>query len=122
MSRATAIGVEQAAITGSGFQTAAAAAGGSRMVAQLGKVVNAFNQVDVAARLASNRMSNLAGQITGNFVKAFATFASVVKDAAAPIEALVRIHNPAVADTFMRAIQDAFGVVGRELVPVMNAF
>lgn len=98
------------------------AAVSSRLVATLGNVQASFSQVSVAARQATHWTTNLADAVTGRMVKALTLWAGWVQKAAEPIENLVRIHNPAIANKFMLAITDAFGVVGRMLVPVMDAF
>lgn len=116
-----------AGIAGGASGAGAAGAAGtataaSKAVAELTKVANAFNQVSFAAKQVAHWTGNLAGAITGKMVQALSLWAGWVQKAAAPIEQMVRIHNPAVANQFMIALNDAFGVVGRELVPVMNAF
>jgi hypothetical protein len=67
-------------------------------------------------------VASLAGVLAGQFTKAMTFLIDVVDQAAKPIESLVRVANPAIADAFGRAMQDAYGVIGRLLLPVMGAF
>lgn len=113
---------------GGASAAAGAAAGGAeagvaaRSVAQLGQVQGAIGQVGQAAHQSSDLIGKLAGTITGKMAKALTLWIGWVEAAAKPIENLVRVANPAIADAFGRAISDAFGVVGRMLIPVMNEF
>lgn len=61
-------------------------------------------------------------ELTETFVGSLTTFVRGIEEAAKPIESLVRVANPAQADAFARAIRDAYGVIGRSLIPVMQSF
>ena len=115
----------RAAAAGSGARVAGSsmAAGSSvgstfRAVAEITAAQAAVNQLGRAARAAANPVSALTGKLTDALTK----LPQLVEAAAAPIEKLVRVHNPAIADAFGRAMSDAYGVVGRQLLPVMGAF
>jgi hypothetical protein len=111
------------AAAGSAVGGAAGAMGGaSRAIAMLGQAQGAINQLGSAARQSASLVSGLAGMITGQMVKAMTGLLGIVKSAADPIEHLVRLFNPAKADVFVRAMTDAFAVVGRMLTPVLDAF
>lgn len=112
------VGAAEAATSAMGAE----AGTGARAVAMLGQVQGAMNQVGVAARQSSDLIGSLAASITGKMGKALTMWIGWVEAAAKPIEELVRVANPAHADAFMRAVNDAFGVVGRMLIPVMDAF
>lgn len=108
-----------------GAAEAGGAAGGAtagRVVAQLGQVQGALSQIGNAANHSSDMIGRLVGSITGKLGKAMTLWIGWVESAARPIEELVRVANPAHADAFVRAFRDALGVVGRQLVPVMDAF
>lgn len=60
--------------------------------------------------------------LSTKFVGGLKTAIDILHSAAAPVEALVRIHNPAKAQLFMVAINNAYGVIGRMLTPIMDAF
>src|SRR5262245_57781531 len=96
--------------------------GSSRAVAQLGMVQGAVNQLGMVAQRASNPVGQLASAITGKLTDSATALGGMVDSAARPIASLVRVHNPAVARQFTIAMEDAYGVIGRMLVPAMNAF
>ncbi len=61
-------------------------------------------------------------ELTQTFVGTLTTFVRGIDDAAKPIQSLVRLANPAQAEAFDRAIKDAYAVIGRSLIPIMEAF
>lgn len=117
--------VGRAAATGAasgatGAMTGSATA--SRAIAQLGQFQGSMNQVSVSAQRATHWVGSLASNMTGRLARALTMFIDWVAAAAAPIERLVRVANPGIADAFGLAMNDAFGVVGRSLIPVMESF
>ncbi len=93
---------------------AARGAGAASSVLGSGEMANASGELQ--------RLSGLASQATGLFTQTLTVFVSGLERAARPIEQLVRIANPAQADAFNRAIRDAYAVIGRSLIPVMQSF
>lgn len=75
-----------------------------------------------ATPLFTRFLENFPALISTKFVKALKFGIDMLAEAAAPVEALVRIHNPARAQLFLVAINNAYGVIGRMLTPIMDAF
>lgn len=105
-----------ASIAGSAM---AGEAAGGRAVAQLAGQVG---QLDNAAHRATTWVAHLGETITGKLAHAMTMWIGWLESAARPIEQLVRVANPAQADAFGRAVRDAYGAVGRLLIPVMESF
>lgn len=116
--RAAATGAASGGATGAMTGSATA----SRAIAQLGQFQGSMNQVSVSAQRATHWVGSLASRMTGHLARALTMFIDWVAAAAAPIERLVRVANPGIADAFGYAMNDAFGVVGRSLIPVMESF
>lgn len=110
-------GVGAAAGEAAGASAGAMSAG--RAVASLGQAVGQLGQ---SARQAHNWIGGLASKLTGELVKGLTMAVDVIGQAAAPIEHLVRVANPAIADRFGIVMRDAYGVIGRMLLPVMESF
>ncbi len=116
---AAAARIGTSAVAGEAAGASAGAASAGRMVAQLGQAVGLLGQ---QAKQTTNWVGGLASKMTGELAKSLTLLIDVVGQAAAPIERLVRVANPAMADAFGRAMSDAYGVVGRLLLPVMESF
>lgn len=86
------------------------------------QMVRALTYTTIAGTQVHRMFTGLASTISGHFVKSLTLAVDVLAAAAAPVEALVRLHNPARADLFVKRLADAQAVIGRMLVPVLDAF
>ena len=72
--------------------------------------------------IAAMRGEKAAGGFTGHFVGMLDKMASTVDHLAAPVASFVALANPAKAAQFELTMRNAHAVVGRELIPMMDAF
>jgi len=115
VARTAATGAASGGIAGAFTGSSAA----SNAIAGLAGSIGNLERVGQAA---THSVTQLAGAVTGKLGQALTMWIGFVEQAAKPIESLVRVANPAIANAFGRAVSDAYGVVGRMLIPIMNAF
>ncbi len=124
--------IGMAARVAGGAGEVAGMAGATSSASALGDVGGKLGQLANISQTATptlgkfNAALDLTGhkvaELTTTFTRALTVFVRGIDDAAKPIEALVRLANPAQADAFQRAIKDAYAVIGRSLIPIMEAF
>ena len=124
---AASVGSASASTTATASFAATAAgsgAGGGALMsaANVAQLAGAANQLTQSAKSATHWTAQLASKITGQLAKALTMWIGFLDAVAKPIADLVQIANPAIMEAFTRAVNDAFGVVGRSLIPVLNAF
>ena len=105
--------------------TAAEVGGATQAAASLGKFgkeVDAVGQIAQRSAPSVHMLANLAGKAVSYLTETMTLWIGTLKAAAGPVEQLVAIHNPARAEAFTRALNDAYGVIGRMLTPVLDAF
>jgi hypothetical protein len=116
MGRAAATGGARSAATASlGSQAGAAGA-------EIKGLSQQFQGLTQRARQGAHAVTQFAMSISGQATKAMTLWIDTVQSMAAPVEQLVRVANPAAAERFAMAVRDAYGVVGRLLTPVLDAF
>lgn len=121
--------LSQAAILGAGRAGAASRAGGMA-AAQAGgaptkQSLALLKQMSAQWLVFNARLHHGTGLLTG-WTSAYVGHLNAVTNAighmAEPVKALVALANPARAQMFELAMMDAHAVVGRMLIPVMDAF
>jgi hypothetical protein len=109
-----------------GGAAAGSAAGGmASAVGSLANVGAAVGAVGMVAQQAAPKIHMVGAafhKATSTMAEALTIWVGVVKAAAGPVAELAAVHNPARVEAFTRALNDAYGVVGRLLTPVMDAF
>ena len=85
------------------------------------KYTQQLNRATVATGAASHVLANMGGIVSGKLVGALTAGISAVEQFAAPIAQLAQLANPAKVRMFAIALEDAQAVIGRMLLPVMDA-
>jgi hypothetical protein len=85
------------------------------------KHAQALGRSTLAVGIATHAVSNMAGMVSGKMVKGLTAAIGAIKQFAGPIEDLVRLANPARTTRFTMALEDAYAVIGRMLIPVLDS-
>ena len=113
-------------VSGAASAAGGSAAGGASAAASslsgVGGAVGQLGQVCDWAKRPVGKLTEEAGKASHKLTSMMTAFIDLVQAAAGPVQRLVAIHNPARAEAFTRAMTDAYGVIGRLLTPVMDAF
>lgn len=121
-----------AAASAAGARAAASSSGASAATVANAKRLEAaaaatgrFNQqvqfTESRVNAATGAVAGLAGALGGKLATGLTTAMSAITAMAEPIEGLVRLANPARVNMFVIAAEDAQAVIGRQLVPVLDA-
>ena len=109
-----------------GAASSTAQAGGATKaaasLATFGKEVDRVGTICAKAGPSVGMLGGLVGKATEAMTHSLTMWVGMMKSAAGPVAELVAIHNPARVEAFTRALNDAYGVVGRLLTPVLDAF
>lgn len=78
--------------------------------------------VQQRVQAAEGTVSNLGAALGNKLAHGITTALDAIAAAAGPVQNLVRLANPARANQFTIALEDAFAVIGRMLIPVLDGF
>jgi hypothetical protein len=109
------------AATASAGSAGARAAAGNAAPQSLDRLNQGLQRFTQRVRHADSAIAGLAGMMGGRLTHSLTAAIDAVSAFAAPIERLSRLANPAQADQFVIALEDAQAVIGRMLLPVLRA-
>lgn len=84
------------------------------------RFVQSVQAVEARTQAAQGQLSGLAATLGHKLAHGITAAVDAISAMAGPIENLVRLANPAKAQRFTIALEDAYAVIGRMLIPVLD--